>query len=225
LENLFLFALKASFFLPVLIVVRIFWHQKALNSIALAVAAHSLLFGLINIFHSSLLSEFGSHAYWIIYTALEFYSFSIIIFLSQKKLIKLATACTILFTINTIIQLLNRNSFKADSLNIGIESILISLNVIYFFYLRFKQVDEQYLYQNPHFWLMTGMLVYLGFTYFFNILVNHVDNEVIKNYYHYSYIGDIIKNVLFTVALLQIPRRITAEGHTRSFNAPNLDLI
>ncbi|MFN4893099.1 MAG: hypothetical protein ACK5G0_04960 [Bacteroidota bacterium] len=114
---------------------------------------------------------------------------------------------------------------RMDTYEIALETVIVLILIIYFFYLRFKQVDEQYLYQNPHFWLMTGMLVYLGFTYFFNILVNHVDNEVIKNYYHYSYIGDIIKNALFAVALLQIPRRTTAEGHTRSFNAPNLDLI
>ena len=114
---------------------------------------------------------------------------------------------------------------KPDSLNIGIESILISLNIIYYFYLRFKEVDEQYLYQNPHFWLMTGMLIYLGFTYFFNILVNHVENEIIKNYYHYSYIGDIIKNALFAVALLQMPRRSKAGEQLRLFHAPNLDLI
>jgi hypothetical protein len=114
---------------------------------------------------------------------------------------------------------------RMDTYEIALETVIVLILIIYFFYLRFKQVDEQYLYQNPHFWLMTGMLVYLGFTYFFNILVNHVDNEVIKNYYHYSYIGDIIKNALFAVALIQIPRQNTVEGHTRSFNAPNLDLI
>lgn len=112
-----------------------------------------------------------------------------------------------------------------DSYEIAIESVSIFSLIIYFFYLRFKQVDEQYLYQNPFFWLMTGMLVYLGFTFFFNILVNHVDNEVIKNYYHYSYIGDIVKNALFAVALLHLPRRSGSESNLQTFNAPNLDLI
>ncbi len=121
--------------------------------------------------------------------------------------------------------MLQKNNGKADSLNIGVETILISLNIIYFFYLRFKKVDEQYLYQNPYFWLMTGMLVYLAFTFFFNILVNHVDNEVIKNYYHFSYIGDIVKNLLFAVAIWHLPRRSGSENRAQSFNAPKLDLI
>jgi len=97
--------------------------------------------------------------------------------------------------------------------------------IIHFFYLRFKQVDEQYLYQNPFFWFMTGMLVYLGFTFFFNILVNHVENEVIKNYYHFSYIDDIVKNRLFAVGLMLLPRANSTVDRTHSFNAPKLDLI
>jgi hypothetical protein len=112
-----------------------------------------------------------------------------------------------------------------DSFEIGFETILVIAIIIYFFYLRFKRVDEKYLYQSPYFWLMTGMLVYLGFTFFFNILVNHVDNEVIKNYYHFSYIGDIIKNVLFAVALFHMPRQTSDGNRTQLFNAPNLDLI
>lgn len=112
-----------------------------------------------------------------------------------------------------------------DSYEIAFETLAIISLIIYFFYLRFKQVDEQYLYQNPNFWLMTGMLVYLGFTFFFNILVNHVDNEVIKNYYHYSYVGDILKNILFAVALIYMPRQSGQENPSKTFNAPNLDLI
>jgi hypothetical protein len=112
-----------------------------------------------------------------------------------------------------------------DSFEIAFETLAIISMIIYFFYLRFTQVDEQYLYQNPNFWLMTGMLVYLGFTFFFNILVNHVDKEVIKNYYHYSYLGDIVKNILFAVALFYMPRRSGPENPAKTFNAPNLDLI
>ena len=111
-----------------------------------------------------------------------------------------------------------------DSYEIAVETLLITSCIIYFFYLRFKQVDEHYLYQDPFFWFMTGMLVYLGYTFFFNLLVNHVDIEVIKNYYHFSYIGDIIKNLLFTVALFYLPRKGEAASRSSYFNAPNLDL-
>jgi hypothetical protein len=86
-------------------------------------------------------------------------------------------------------------------------------------------VDELYLYQDPFFWFMTGILVYLGYTFFFNLLVNHVDNEVIKSYYHYSYVGDILKNLLFTVGLFYLPRKKEKVARSSFFNAPNLDLI
>jgi hypothetical protein len=48
---------------------------------------------------------------------------------------------------------------------------------------------------------------------------------VIKNYYHFSYIGDIIKNLLFAVAIWHLPRRSGSESRVQSFNAPKLDLI
>jgi hypothetical protein len=71
---------------------------------------------------------------------------------------------------------------------------------------------------------MTGMLIYLGYTFFFNLLVNHVNDAFIKKYYHFSYLGDIIKNLLFTVALFCLPRDKKSDARSNVLNAPNLDL-
>jgi hypothetical protein len=192
-----------------------------------AILLYCSFFFFYNLLFDKLYTTLGSGIYYFIYTVLEFSTFAFLILKAEESYkFQVATKISwILFLLFCVSSMIIKGIERMDTYEIALETVIVLLLIIYFFYLRFKQVDEQYLYQNPHFWLMTGMLVYLGFTYFFNILVNHVDNEVIKNYYHYSYIGDIIKNVLFTVALLQIPRRITAEGHTRSFNAPNLDLI
>ena len=121
--------------------------------------------------------------------------------------------------------LLTKSSERMDAYEIATETLLITFCIIYFFYLRFKQVDQHYLYQDPFFWFMTGILVYLGYTFFFNLLVNHVDNEILKNYYHYSYLGDIIKNLLFTVGLFYLPGKKATSNRSSFFNAPNLDLI
>jgi hypothetical protein len=193
----------------------------------LAILLYCSFFFVYNLLFDKLETTLGSRIYYFIYTVLEFSTFTFLILKAEQSYkFQVATKISwILFLLFCVSIMIIKGIERMDTYEIALETVIVLILIIYFFYLRFKQVDEQYLYQNPHFWLMTGMLVYLGFTYFFNILVNHVDNEVIKNYYHYSYIGDIIKNALFAVALIQIPRQNTVEGHTRSFNAPNLDLI
>ena len=227
LENLFLFLLRASFFIPALFVFRRYLINKEINWLETLVLVHCFSFALLNIFFSQIIQLIGNNIYYHIYTALEFVSFSTIIYQSSttllSKTILLSSICIFFVYIITIQTYYHGQ--RGDSLNIGVETIFILTNVIYFFYLRFKQVDEHYLYQDPFFWFMTGMLVYLGYTFFFNLLVNHVDNEVIKNYYHYSYIGDIIKNLLFTVGLFYLPSKKESTSRSNFFNAPNLDLI
>ncbi len=201
--------------------------NRQIQWLEVLILAHCFSFALLNIFYSTIIQSVGTNFYYHLYTTLEFISFSTIIY--QSRTTKLSK--TILLSSNFVFftYLITIETFYAgqrgDSLNIGVESIFILINIIYFFYLRFKQVDEHYLYQDPFFWFMTGMLVYLGYTFFFNLLVNHVDNEVIKNYYHYSYMGDIIKNLLFTVGLFYLPRKKETVCRSRFFTAPNLDLI
>lgn len=226
MENLFLFSLRASFFIPALYVLRSFILRKDITLIELLIIAHCLAFGLLNVYYSSLIQFLGNSTYYHIYTAIEFFSFSVIIFQSCKSLFSktILIGTTIVFFVYLATIQTFYDDQRGDSLNIGVETLFILLNIIYYFYLRFKQVDEHYLYQDPFFWFMTGMLVYLGYTFFFNLLVNHVDNQFIKNYYHFSYIGDIIKNLLFTVALFYLPQKGEVANRSSYFNAPNLDL-
>ena len=227
MENLFLFLLRASFFIPAIYIIRSYLTNKHLSVLEALVLVHCLSFALLNIFFSSIIQILGNNNYYHLYTALEFLSFSAIIYQSSSSIVSralLLSSICIFFAYIITIQTFYPGQ-RGDSLNIGIETIFILINIIYFFYLRFKQVDEHYLYQDPFFWFMTGMLVYLGYTFFFNLLVNHVDNEVIKNYYHYSYVGDIIKNLLFTVGLFYLSRKKETICRSSFFNAPNLDLI
>ncbi len=228
MDNLFLFFLRLSFLVPIIAggVLAIKGNTRP-GFVLNVIVVQSLAFGILNVFHNELIGWLGTDRYFTLYTALEFTSFALIIQAtsSARSPSKLLLVCSVIFFANLILHALSATNKRGDSLNIGIETILVLINIIHFFYLRFKQVDEQYLYQNPFFWFMTGMLIYLGFTFFFNILVYHVDNEVIKNYYHFSYIGDILKNCLFAVGLTLLPRAGNTVDRTHSFNAPKLDLI
>jgi len=51
------------------------------------------------------------------------------------------------------------------------------------------------------FWIVCGIIFYLGGSFFFNILANHLTQAVLSKYWFYSYSFDIIKNVLFAIAI------------------------
>jgi len=224
-EDFFYLTLVISYVAPLLLL----GYMRGANDrvIVLTLIPYFLFFFLYNLFFDHLESSLGGQIYYLLYTLVEFFAFTLIIIKSDAalKFKRLCYTLAFLFLIYCTYRYFVKSEERMDSYEIALETCIILFMAIYFFYLRFKKVDEQYLYQNPYFWLMTGMLVYLAFTFFFNILVNHVDNEVIKNYYHFSYIGDIIKNLLFAVAIWHLPRRSGSESRAQSFNAPKLDLI
>jgi hypothetical protein len=47
-----------------------------------------------------------------------------------------------------------------------------------------------------------GIFFYLAGSFFFNILANHLSSAELDQYWSYSYLFDVIKNILITVGLL-----------------------
>ena len=74
------------------------------------------------------------------------------------------------------------------------------------------------------FWIVIGIMIYLGGSFFFNILANHLNNEQIIDYWYWSYIADIIKNILFAIGLFVFTRQPKQKGMIKS-SIPYLDMI
>lgn len=97
---------------------------------------------------------------------------------------------------------LNTSISKIDTIPIGIETILLLVYILFFFYQYFKKIDNRYIYNEPCFWVAVGILLYLGGSFFFNILANHLSNTEMMKYYYVTYITEIIKNLLLALAML-----------------------
>ena len=78
---------------------------------------------------------------------------------------------------------------------------------------------------NPNFYLVVGILIYLGATFFFNILANNVSKEQSDRYWHFTYIPEIIKNILFMLAVLIHSRFPSGNQPKKSESVPYLDMI
>jgi hypothetical protein len=51
------------------------------------------------------------------------------------------------------------------------------------------------------FWIVCGIIFYLGGSFFFNILATHLTKAELDKYWFYSYSFDIIKNILFVISI------------------------
>ncbi len=129
------------------------------------------------------------------------------------------------FTIFLIIFYSNVSISRLDSIPIGVETIFLITYIIYFLYLYFKDVNNEYIYNNASFWLVIGVFIYLGFTFFFNILANNLDVTHFKNYYYYSFLGDILKNIFFAIAIVLFSRSNNNSRKIKSRNVPYLDMV
>jgi hypothetical protein len=110
-----------------------------------------------------------------------------------------------------------------DSISIGIETILIFVSIILFFYDHSQSNKAGYIYNHPVFWLSVGLLLYLGGTFFINILVNYMSKDEYENYWHLTYFAEIIKNILFAISIL-IPSHQYKLSSLNSSNLPYLDM-
>lgn len=97
--------------------------------------------------------------------------------------------------------------------------------IIYYFYLQLRNVSTQNIYDTYSFWIVIGILIYIGFTFFFNILANSLDRVLFTKYYFYSYFGDIIRNIFFGISVLFMAKSKKNEKSQLGKNIPYLDMI
>jgi len=111
---------------------------------------------------------------------------------------------------------------RLDTVPIGVETIIVFVFVFLFFYDQFKNIKEKPLHTNHYFWIAIGILLYLGGSFFFNLLANHMDPKQLSIYWDFSYLADILKNIFFGIALITYGIHYKAATNK---NIPYLDMI
>lgn len=162
-----------------------------------------------------------------LYTLLEYSFFAYILWHSIQniKIRKIIVSLSITFFVFQVIYLLISKPQKIDSVPIAVETILLFVYAFVFFQQSFKYNLNLNLYQYANFWLVVGILIYLGSSFFFNILGNHVTQEQMDDYWHLTFIPEILKNILFALVILGSPFKILSTPKYKSADIPNLDMI
>lgn len=163
--------------------------------------------------------------YFFVYTFSEYIFFTLLIFLNIKGVIikRIIVALSFLFFGFQILSYLEFKGLRLDNVSIGVETILLFIYVMMMFYESFKISKVTYIYNNHFFWIAIGILIYLGGTFFFNILVNHITREQVIQYLQLTYIAEMIKTLLFVVAIVMYSYQYK-EKFLQKSHVPYLDL-
>ncbi len=161
---------------------------------------------------SSLFINYGSNKHntlWIgnLFTIIEglflFYYFLII---SREKFNRNITLLfSSIFLATWLIQNIVLGKFlRLDNLSVGVESLLLIILAILFFFQIVRKSDDLLIYTRPNFWIVTAFLIYASGTFFLYISWNALSQMKSANaiYTLINAIFLILKNVLLTVAFL-----------------------
>lgn len=225
IEKLFSYILIYSF---LLIPIGLFWGKSVKSVLFYGIAVYGILFFLYLNFYYDLPKSFRK-IQQAVYTILEYSFFTWIILynLRSEKIKKSIKVLSLFFYTFLVAYFIISKSQRMDSIPIGVETILIFLYSFIYFQQFLKYNISKNIYEYPSFWLVAGLILYLGSSFFFNILANHVTSEQIENYWHFTYIPEILKNLLFTMVLLGFPS-YNNEYNSKQFKSndiPNLDMI
>jgi len=161
------------------------------------------------------------------YTFLEYSFFTCFIWMNIRSINfkKFIALISLLFIIFQFYYVTNTSPQRLDSIPIGIETILIFIYIFYFLFEFSKSSKDVFIYNHYNFWISVGIMIYLGGSFFFNILVNSLDKGEIAKYVNVAYIAEIIKNLMFVFSVFIYKKFPLNKIHNHAKNIPNLDMI
>ena len=174
------------------------------------IAVYGLIFfSLLFLLNKGLIPKELLRFYQSFYTFCEYSFLTFFLFqnITIKRLRQFILIFSGLFICFLAYDYLRGSAGMLDSISVGIETILIFIYISFFFYESFKSANNEYIFDQPGFWLSLGILIYLGGTFFFNILVNHIDKTQIEKYWFLTYIADTIKNLFFCISIIVYTRK------------------
>jgi len=139
------------------------------------------------------------------FTLIEYGIFSAFIFYNLQN--KLHKKIILLLSVSFVIYSAYHTFFSKpkglDSIPIGIETILLFLYCFFYLFSQMNIIDEKeiFIYRKHQFWVIIGIMLYLGGSFFIYILANNISRDILDQYWFLTYVFYILKNIFFAIAL------------------------
>ena len=185
-----------------------------------------LFFGLLYFWDPNSSNFVNNNYYQGTYTLLEYAIFTYLFWynIKSKSFRTLVVIVSFLFALYQFFYITSATFARLDSISIGIETILIFIYIFYFFYEFSKHTKDVFIYNHYAFWIAVGIMIYLGGSFFFYILINHLDQNEVEKFGNMTYVAEIIKNVLFAFSIFLFKKFPFNNIHNHPKKIPNLDM-
>lgn len=193
---------------------------------ALVIAIYGFIF-FFPVFYGHLTPMKYQKLFLVSYTFVEYVFLTFIIWLNieSKGIKKIILFLSILFLIYQVIFFLTADISVLDSVPIGIETLLLITYITVFLFEQFKTQKTEYIYNHHCFWFAIGILIYLGGSFFFNILAIHIEEKQRYKYWQITLVGETLKNFLFIIAIIYFSSNSIKGVKKKDITIPYLDII
>jgi hypothetical protein len=183
-------------------------------------------FGFLLIFRDYI-PEYLQKYFQVAYTFLEYFFFAFIFWynIRNKSFKSFMFVASVLFLLFQVFFITTFSFKRLDSIPIGIETIFIFIYIFLFFYEFSKNTKDIFIYNHFTFWVAVGILLYLGGSFFFYMLISNLEESDVARFGNMTYIAEIIKNLLFAFSIFMYKKHPVNKTHNHSKNIPNLDMI
>jgi hypothetical protein len=139
-----------------------------------------------------------------LFTVLEYTFFTTFIYLNFKKQLfrNILVYSSILFYTFCILSFYYTDGYTFDSLPASIESILVIVFCILFFFEQINTPETSFIYSTKKFWIVTAFLIYLSGTLFLFVYASNITENEQNLYWPINYVFNILKNIIITLAFL-----------------------
>jgi hypothetical protein len=201
LENLFVFLAIYTPLLPVIIFLFFFNKIKTHRTLYILII-YSFSEFVINVIANSIHESYILSLY-AIFTVVEYLLFAWLLYslVRSKKIRNIITLGTIAFLIFISLYYLTVQLKSLDSVPIGIETVIILAYTFLFLYEQMQLESQILIYNRYSFWIASGILIYLGGSFFIYVFADQVDNATKHAFWAFQNIFSIIKNILFAISI------------------------
>ena len=93
-------------------------------------------------------------------------------------------------------------SKKFDAIPATLESFLIIIYCIYYFYDQLNKPQVSFIYSTFHFWISIGIFIYLAGTFFLFVQYSIMSEQQRVDFWIINLISNILKNILFSISFI-----------------------
>lgn len=226
IEKLFYYIVASSYLLIPICLLSKRIRKKGAIPVVLGIYGIICFLALLS-FRLEIIPKEYRNYYYISYTTFEYLIFAFIFlnFISSKKIKNLIKILSLVYILFQAIYLLTTKKIMLDTVPIGIETILIFTFITYSLLDLSKNFSGQNAYNNYIFWIAVGILIYLGGSFFFYILIDQLNKDERETFGNLTYLAEIIKNILFIVSIFIYARYPFENNKKVSNSVPYLDMI